>query len=110
MPKFTRGLSFWTALDQKLVAIARGFGSASEGARQCKITLRTFNRWRARTAYPTKGMFSNVDDAYAMAIEILNDPELMKKRKETTRTIRGLATKLRLSHNTVRLLQAEGLY
>jgi hypothetical protein len=110
MPKFTRGLSFWTALDQKLVAIARGFGSASEGARQCKVTLRTFNRWRSREAYPATSLFSNVDDAYVMAIELLNNPELLKERKAARKTVRGLATKLGLSHAAVRLLQAEGLY
>jgi hypothetical protein len=110
MPKFVRALSFHAALDQKLVTIIRGFGSASEGARQCKVTLRTLNRWRSREAYPTTGMFSNVDDAYAMAIELLNNPELMKQRKAAAKTVKSLATKLRLSHNTVRLLQAEGLY
>jgi hypothetical protein len=108
MPKLVRALSFRAALDQKLVTIVRAFGSASEGARQCGVDCRTFRRWRA--AYPTTPLLQKVDDVYAMAVEILNDPELLKKRRKTSKEIASLSRKLKLSEECVRLLKAEGLY
>lgn len=108
MPKLVRALSFRAALDQKLVTIVRALGSGAEGARQCGVTYRTWSRWKY--AYPTTPLLQKVDDVYAMAVELLNDPELMKKRKATSKKIKSLAGKLKLSHDTVRLLQAEGLY
>lgn len=108
MPKHVRALSFRAALDQKLVAIARAFGSASEGARQCGVTYRTFARWK--NGFPQSSYLGKIDEAYAMAVELLNDPELMKKRRATSKKIVSLAIKLRLSRKTVQQLQEQGLY
>lgn len=104
-----RAPTFRVALDHKLETLRRAFGSSSEAARQCKVGLRTFNRWRAGH-FPEAAVLPKVDEAYAMAVEILNDPQLLKKRKETSKEIHRLASKLHLSADTVRLLQAEGLY
>lgn len=109
MPKLVRALSFRAALDQKLAAITRAFGSASEGARQCGVSYRTFTRWKGET-YPSTSLLQKIDDVYVMAIELLNDPELIRKRKETSKKIKSIAAKLRLSHSAVKALQAEGLY
>jgi hypothetical protein len=108
MPKVTRALSFRAALDQKLVTIVRAFGSGAEGARQCGVTYRTWTRWKY--AYPNTPLLPKVDEVYAMAVELLNDPELMRKRRKTSKKIKSLAGKLNLSFDTVKLLQAEGLY
>lgn len=110
MRKVERALTFRVALDQKLYAIVQAFGSSAEGARQCKVAGRSFNRWRSGESYPTTGMLTRVDEVYAMAVELLNDPELMRQRRKTTRKIRRIAGKLRLSHEAVKQLQAEGLY
>jgi hypothetical protein len=108
MPKLVRALTFRAALDQKLVTIARAFGSAAEGARQCGVTYRCFARWK--TGFPAAALLQKIDDVYAMAVELLNDPELMRKRRATSKKIVSLAIKLRLSRKTVQLLQEQGLY
>jgi hypothetical protein len=108
MPKLVRALSFRAALDQKLVTIVRAFGSQSEGARQCGVCIRTFRRWKS--SYPNTPVMPKVDEVYAMAVELLNDPGLMRQRRKTSKKIKSLAGKLKLSHEAVRLLQAEGLY
>jgi hypothetical protein len=108
MPKLVRALSFRAALDQKLVTIARAFGSGSEGARQCGTSYRVFARWR--THFPSAQFLQKIDDVYAMAVELLNDPELMRKRRATSKKIVSLAIKLRLSRKTVQQLQEQGLY
>lgn len=107
--KIQRALSFRTALDQKLNVIIRAFGTATEGAKQVGVALRSFNRWRAGN-FPEAGMLQRIDEVYAMAIELLNDPELMKKRAKASKEIKSIAAKLGLSHAAVKALKAEGLY
>jgi hypothetical protein len=109
VPKLERALSFRAALDHKLVTIVRAFGSVAEGARQCKVGVRSFHRWR-NGHFPVGKHLVGIDEAYAMAVELLNDPELLKSRRETSKKIHALASKLKLSHKTVELLQKEGLY
>lgn len=107
--KIQRALTFRAALDQKLNVIAKAFGSNSEGARQIGVSDRIVRYWRTGR-YPASKILPKVDEVYAMAVEILNDPELLRKRQETSKKIRSLSKKLNLSEATVKLLQAEGLY
>lgn len=107
--KIERALTFRAALDQKLNAIIRAFGTATEGAKQCKVSLRAFNHWRAGY-FPTSALLRNIDEAYAMAVELLNDPELIKRREKTEHEIRCIARKLKLTEGAARKLRAEGLY
>jgi hypothetical protein len=109
MPKLVRAPSFRAALDHKLVTIIQAFGSAYEGARQCKVNIRSFNWWRSGH-FPSGPFLAGIDEAYAMAVELLNNPELLKARRKASKEIVSLSKKLKLSEATVKLLKAEGLY
>jgi len=110
MLKVPRAPSFQAQLQQKLFVIMQAYRTQTEAAKVIGVCRRALYRWLNGKEYPSAEFRPKVDEAYHMAAELLENPEEFKRRKKAATKLRGLATKLQLSEDTVRLLQAQGLY